>query len=141
MVFKKILLLIVCLLLVVSLGACAADAEESNKNAARAAELISGKPHKLPIEGMVTMVDIGAHSCVPCKMMTPIIEELSKEYDGRAAIAFIDVWEHREEGSKYGIRSIPTQIFYDAQGREQYRHVGFMDKKSIVAKLTELGVK
>lgn len=87
------------------------------------------------------MVDIGAHSCIPCKMMTPIIEELSKEYEGRAAIAFIDVWEHREEADKYGISSIPTQIFYDAQGKEQYRHVGFLDKESIVAKLTELGVK
>ncbi len=73
--------------------------------------------------------------------MTPVIEELSKEYDGRAAIAFIDVWEYREEAAKYNIRSIPTQIFYDAQGKEQYRHVGFLDKKSIVAKLKELGVR
>lgn len=90
---------------------------------------------------MVTMVDIGAHKCVPCKMMTPIIEELSGEYDGRAAIAFIDVWEHREEAGKYGIRAIPTQIFYDANGVEQYRHTGFMDKATIVAKLNELGVQ
>jgi thioredoxin 1 len=106
-----------------------------------AADLISGKPHQLPIAGMVTMVDIGAHSCIPCKMMTPIIESLSQEYDGRAVIAFIDVWEHREEASKYGISSIPTQVFYDARGKEQYRHVGFLDKESIIAKLTELGVK
>ncbi|WP_084448318.1 thioredoxin family protein [Desulfovibrio inopinatus] len=106
-----------------------------------ASDLISGKPQQLPREGMVTMVDIGAHSCIPCKMMTPIIEALSKEYEGRAVIAFIDVWEHREEGAKYGIRAIPTQIFYDAHGKEQYRHVGFLDKERIVAKLTELGVK
>ena len=67
--------------------------------------------------------------------------ELSREYDGRAAIAFIDVWAYREEAGKYGIQAIPTQVFYDAQGREQYRHVGFLDKESIVAKLAELGVK
>ncbi|TIH13435.1 thioredoxin [Marinifilum sp. JC120] len=123
------------------LSACSADAEESGKVLVEASELISGKPHKLPIAGMVTMVDIGAHACIPCKMMTPVIKELSKEYDGRAAIAFIDVWEYQEEAAKYNIRSIPTQIFYDAQGREQYRHVGFLDKKSIVAKLKELGVR
>ena len=111
------------------------------KNPPSASELISGDPQELPIKGMVTMVDLGAHSCIPCKMMTPIIEALSKEYDGRAAIAFIDVWENRGEGAKYGIRAIPTQIFYDAQGKEQYRHVGFLDKESIIAKLTELGVK
>ncbi|WP_428594110.1 thioredoxin family protein [Pseudodesulfovibrio sp.] len=106
-----------------------------------AADLISGEPHPLPVAGKVTMVDIGAHSCIPCRMMTPIIEELSREYDGRAAIAFIDVWEHREVASQYGVSTIPTQIFYDAQGKERYRHVGFLDKQSIVAKLAELGVK
>ncbi|WP_071547144.1 thioredoxin family protein [Pseudodesulfovibrio hydrargyri] len=106
-----------------------------------AAELISGEPHSMPIAGMITMVDIGAHSCIPCKMMTPIIEELSTEYEGRAAIAFIDVWKHRAEASKYGVTTIPTQIFYDTQGKERYRHVGYLDKQSIVAKLAELGVE
>lgn len=105
------------------------------------AELISGDPQNVPIPGMITMVDIGAHSCIPCKMMTPVIEELSKEYEGLAAIVFIDVWEHRGEAAKYDIKSIPTQIFYDAEGKEQFRHVGFLDKESIVAKLTELGAK
>ncbi|BDQ38057.1 thiol reductase thioredoxin [Pseudodesulfovibrio nedwellii] len=105
------------------------------------ADLISGAPQNVPILGMITMVDIGAHSCIPCKMMTPVIEELSKEYEGRAAIVFIDVWEHRAEAKKYGIKSIPTQIFYDAEGKEQFRHVGFFDKESIVTKLAELGAK
>ncbi|NDV22613.1 thioredoxin family protein [Desulfovibrio sp. JC022] len=118
-----------------------ATADDSGEKAPTTAELISGKPHELPIKGMVTMVDIGAHACIPCKMMTPVIEELSKKYDGRAAVAFIDVWEHREEAAKYGIRTIPTQIFYDAQGNERYRHVGFLDKASIEAKFSELGVK
>ncbi|WP_319759327.1 thioredoxin family protein [Maridesulfovibrio sp.] len=106
-----------------------------------ASDLISGVPHDLPIKGMVTMVDIGAHACIPCKMMTPIIGELSKEYEGRAAIAFIDVWEHRDQAAKYGVNTIPTQIFYDAQGKEQYRHTGFLDKNKIISKLSELGVK
>ena len=55
------------------------------------ANLISGNPQQLPIPGMVTMVDIGAHECIPCKMMTPILEVLSERYQQRAAIAFIDV--------------------------------------------------
>ena len=106
-----------------------------------AADLISGDPQNVPIPGMVTMVDVGAHSCIPCKMMTPIIEELSREYEGRAAIAFIDVWVNRDEIPKYAIQSIPTQIFYDAEGTERYRHVGFLSKEAIVQKLTELGVR
>lgn len=98
-------------------------------------------PPEVPVEGMVTMVDLGATKCIPCKMMAPIIEELKKEYKGKAAILFIDVWEHREEAPKYGIRAIPTQIFYAKNGEEAYRHEGFMDKASIVAELQKLGVE
>jgi len=96
---------------------------------------------QVPAEGMVTLVDLGAHRCIPCKMMAPILEELKREYDGRASIVFIDVWVHREEGRKYGIRAIPTQIFFDRSGKEVFRHEGFMDKKSIVHELEKLGVK
>lgn len=124
-----------------ALVACTSGASEPERKASSASELISGDPQDVPIPGMVTMVDIGAHSCIPCKMMTPIIEELSKEYDGRAAIAFIDVWKNPDEAPKYEIQSIPTQIFYDAHGKERYRHVGFLSKEDIVRKLTELGVK
>jgi thioredoxin 1 len=95
----------------------------------------------IPVPGMVTMVDIGAKSCIPCKMMAPIMEELEKEYKDRAAIVFIDVWENPQEGPKYGIQLIPTQIFYDAKGKEVLRHEGFMEKAAIVAELEKLGVK
>lgn len=88
----------------------------------------------------VTMIDLGAGECIPCKMMAPIIEELKKEYAGRADIIFIDVWKNPAEAKKYGIRAIPTQIFFNAQGREVHRNTGFMEKKRIVEVLTRLGV-
>ena len=94
----------------------------------------------VPTQGLVTMVDLGAHKCIPCKMMAPIIKELQTEYAGRASIIFIDVWEHREQAKRFGIRGIPTQIFYDKEGKEASRHVGFLDKKSIVATFEKLGV-
>lgn len=94
----------------------------------------------VPTPELVTMVDLGAHKCIPCKMMAPIIEELQKEYTGRASIIFIDVWEHKEQARRFGIHSIPTQIFYDKQGKEVGRHVGFFDKKSIMGIFDKLGV-
>jgi thioredoxin 1 len=100
----------------------------------------SGLQTSTPAAGRVTMIDLGATECIPCKMMAPILEELKKEYAGRADIIFIDVWKNRDAARKYGIRAIPTQIFYDAEGREVHRHTGFMDKKSIVEILTRLGV-
>lgn len=97
-------------------------------------------PPTLPVPGMVTMVDLGAKSCIPCKMMEPILAELEREYAGRAAIVFIDVRYQRDQAERFGIRAIPTQIFFDLQGREVMRHEGFMDKSSIVGVLKELGV-
>ena len=96
---------------------------------------------EVPVKGMVTLVDLGAKKCIPCKMMAPILEELTKEYQGKAAIVFIDVRQHTDQAEKYRLRAIPTQIFFDKQGNEVLRHVGFMDKKSIVQVLDKLGVK
>lgn len=87
------------------------------------------------------LIDLGAGKCVPCKQMKPILDDLTKNYADQFEVVFIDVWEKREEGSKYGIRMIPTQIFYAADGRELARHEGFMAKKDIMAKWKELGVE
>ncbi len=94
----------------------------------------------VPVKGMVTMIDLGAKKCIPCKMMAPIMEKMEKVYKEKAAIVFIDVWEHREQASRFKIRAIPTQIFYDKTGLEAYRHVGFMSEKEIVRQLKKLGV-
>ncbi|MFH2091869.1 MAG: thioredoxin family protein [Pseudomonadota bacterium] len=94
----------------------------------------------LPVKGMVTLIDLGATECIPCKMMAPIMTRLEADYQGKAVIAFIDVWKHRDQAPKYRIRAIPTQIFFDSSGTEVYRHVGFMSEKDIVAQLTKMGV-
>ena len=47
-----------------------------------------------PKKGTVTMIDLGAKSCIPCKMMAPILEKMEKEYRGKADVVFIDVWKN-----------------------------------------------
>lgn len=94
----------------------------------------------LPVKGMVTMIDLGAKKCIPCKMMAPIMEKMERKYEGKAAVVFIDVWEHREQAARFRIRAIPTQIFFDAEGKEIYRHSGFMSEKAIVNVMEQLGV-
>lgn len=96
---------------------------------------------KVPAIGMVTMIDLGAKKCIPCKMMAPILEKIEKVYKGKAAIVFIDVWENNDEAGRFGIRAIPTQIFFDEQGEEVYRHVGFMSEKAIVNQLKKMGIE
>jgi thioredoxin 1 len=55
-------------------------------------------------------------------------------------VEVIDLRDHREAAGEYGIRVIPTQIFFDAEGKEVWRHEGFLAKEDIVAKFTEIGV-
>jgi len=86
------------------------------------------------------LVDLGADKCIPCKMMAPILEELKTEYAGRFEVVFIDVWEDPSRSEEYGIKLIPTQIFFDASGNELFRHEGFFAKADILAKWKELGI-
>ena len=99
------------------------------------------KADTVPVKGVVTMVDLGAKKCIPCKMMAPILEKLEKQYRGKAAIVFLDVWENDEPAYRFKIRGIPTQIFFDKQGNEVYRHTGFLSEEAIVAQLKKMGVK
>ena len=91
-------------------------------------------------QALPQLVDLGADKCIPCKMMAPILEELRQEYKGGLEVTFIDVWKNPEAGRPFGIRVIPTQIFFDASGRELYRHEGFYSKKDILAKWQEFGI-
>jgi len=92
----------------------------------------------IPVNNMVTMVDLGAKFCVPCKLMAPILAELEKEYQGRAAVIFIDIREQKGKAKEFNVSTIPTQIFYDKSGQEVWRHKGFLDKESIKEKLDAL---
>jgi thioredoxin 1 len=86
------------------------------------------------------LLDLGANKCIPCKAMAPILEELKKEYAGRMKVEFIDVWQNEDAGKQYGVNMIPLQIFFDANGKELFRHEGFFGKEDILAKWKELGV-
>ncbi len=93
---------------------------------------------EIPVKNTVTMVDIGSTSCIPCKMMEPVLANLAKEYQGRAAILFVDVKKDMATARKFDIRAIPTQVFFDKSGKEVWRHAGFLDQKTIEGKLNVL---
>jgi thioredoxin 1 len=95
----------------------------------------------VPVKGMVTMVDLGARACIPCKLMAPILEKLEKVYAARAAVVFFDVWKDQAPAKRFGIRTIPTQIFFDKDGKEVYRHEGFLSEEEIVSRFKDMGVK
>jgi thioredoxin 1 len=95
----------------------------------------------VPVKGMVTMVDLGAKTCIPCKMMAPILTKLEKQYAGKAAVIFLDVQEYPELIKRFGLSAIPTQIFFDKDGKGVLRHRGFMSEEAIVKQFKDMGVE
>ena len=68
-----------------------------------------------------------------------MLEALTTEYEGRMEVLFVDVWKTPAEAERYGIKLIPTQIFFDSDGKELFRNEGFFSKEGILAKWKDLG--
>lgn len=91
-------------------------------------------------KGKPVLLELGSHSCIPCKEMMPVLAELQDEQQ-TFIVSFVDVWKVTEKTKEYGISAIPTQVFFDANGKELFRHTGFYPKADILAKWKELGVE
>lgn len=91
-------------------------------------------------KGLPVVADFGRSTCVPCKMMLPILEKLEHDLEGKASVLIIDVREYSALSKKYRIRLIPTQIFFDSTGEEVFRHQGFMPEEEIITQLKKMGV-
>ena len=78
------------------------------------------------------LVDYWAEWCGPCKMIAPILDEVSKDYDGRLKIAKMNVDEHRDVPAKFGIRGIPTLMLFKG-GQLAATKVGALSKAQLTA--------
>ena len=94
-----------------------------------------------PAEGLPKMVDFWSPTCPPCRAMTPLLHELKTEYDHAFELEKVDVslGENQQRAMKNQIQYIPTQIFYDENGKQIFRHTGFYSKEDILNKWKELG--
>ncbi len=103
--------------------------------------LVSNSEEAEPVkaEGLPRLVDFGSTTCLPCREMMPILGELTKEYEGKLIVEFVNVYEQGERAHAAGIKIIPCQVFYDKNGKELDRHMGFFPKADILAKWKELG--
>lgn len=96
---------------------------------------------KARASGKPSLVDFGSTGCRPCDMLAPILETLKTKYAGKLNVVFIHVGQEQILATRYGVQSIPMQFFYDKNGKEVFRHVGFFPQEQIEAKLSEMGVK
>jgi thioredoxin 1 len=93
------------------------------------------------MSGRPTIVEFGATGCIPCDMMQPILDKLRKHFSDRLNVVFVHVREDPFMGSRFGIRSIPMQVFFDKDGKEVFRHMGFYEEKEVMKQLAKMGVK
>ena len=79
----------------------------------------------LKILPQLTFMEFGSKSCIPCKQMEKVMEQIKVEYPKQVAVIFVDVRKERAKAKEYKIRIIPTQIIFDANGKEILRHKGY----------------
>jgi thiol-disulfide isomerase/thioredoxin len=96
---------------------------------------------KARMSGKPTLVEFGAAGCVPCDMMQPILDRLRKKFPEKLNVVFVHVGENQLLGARFGIRSIPVQAFFDKNGEEVFRHVGFYAEEEVLKQLAKMGVK
>lgn len=83
------------------------------------------------------LVDFWAEWCGPCRMIAPVVQELSQEYEGKVVVAKVDVDSNPGTAMKFGIRNIPTILFFKG-GEIVDKHVGAAPKSTLAAKLDAL---
>ena len=86
-----------------------------------------------------TFVELGSDRCNSCRAMIPVLEELRSTYGCNLNVRFIDVWDNPEEGERFGVRAIPTQVLLAPDGQEISRHTGFWPAGAIAAAFASSG--
>ena len=87
--------------------------------------------------GKPAMVDFWAVWCGPCRMVGPVVEEIAAEYQGKAIVGKVDVDTNQEVAAEYGIRNIPTILFFK-DGKVVDKVVGVVPKEQLVEKLNAI---
>lgn len=91
---------------------------------------------KLPV-----LLELSSDTCTPCRLMVPVLNDISKIYDDKVTVKIVNIYDNPEEGEKYSIRVIPTQVFFDKDGNEVFRHEGYFSKEEIIKVFDAMGVK
>ena len=91
----------------------------------------------------VTFVELGSKSCIPCRLMQPVMRAVESKFGAQVKVIFYDVStaEHRRYAELYSIRIIPTQVFVNSAGKEFFRHEGFFSEAEISKLLKSQGLK
>lgn len=91
--------------------------------------------------GKWSVIEFGGPTCIPCVKMQPILGQLQQHYGNRANVRNFYVTQYLEEARKHRVMAMPTQVVFDATGKEALRHIGFWSKDEFMAALAKAGLK
>lgn len=91
--------------------------------------------------GQPTLANFGSGWCAECKRQAPVLEEAPARFDGRANVVYVSVDDYADIARRHRVATIPCQIFFDAEGKEASRHIGFMPLDDIAAEFARLGAE
>ena len=92
-----------------------------------------------PTAGLPRMVEIGSDSCATCIAMQQVVADLRTHHVGRLEVVSINLRQYPEQVKVWKVKFIPTQVFLDGQGRELYRHVGYLPRPAVEERFAALG--
>lgn len=92
-----------------------------------------------PTAGLPRLVELGSDSCAMCIAMQQVLAELRSNHPGRLEVVSINLMQYPEQTQVWQVKFIPTQVFLDGQGRELFRHVGYLPRPAVEARFAALG--
>ncbi|MFZ1828741.1 MAG: thioredoxin fold domain-containing protein [Candidatus Competibacteraceae bacterium] len=92
-----------------------------------------------PTAGLPRMVEIGSDSCATCIAMQQVVADLRTHHADRLEVVSINLRQYPEQVKVWKVKFIPTQVFLDGQGRELYRHVGYLPRPAVEERFAALG--
>jgi len=140
---KSIMACAVLVICAVLLPGCTASSDtfQSPEGSQSNLDLTSIPLEQALSSGRPSLAEFGRGTCVPCKAMKPILEELARDYEGELNVVIVEIDRYRDLTAQYRIMAIPTQVFFDSGGREIVRHIGFLPEEQIIAQLKKMGIE
>ena len=121
------------LTLVIALAGCTRNPASFNAD-------LDNLLRKAQQNGKIVMLELGSVGCISCDNMKPVMESLRRNYSKSLEVISVDVKEHRQIATRYGVYAIPVQVFLDRQGKEFHRHVGYYAYDKIEPVLKTVGI-
>lgn len=135
-------LIIIGMIIIIVIKNSKNEEQVNNNTYERGFELLATKDfdkEEVLSRGYPVLLDIGGGECISCKAMKPVLEELNEQWQGKIIVKFVDYWKYPDLADQFNFSVIPTQFFYDEDGKLYKTHQGQITKDEVIEFFKEMG--